>query len=71
MRIREVRLVRRQRIEVGNGPAMLKLERLIWITVVLVGSQVMPAQLQGVGSRLFHVDKEESGSSTESLNWCR
>lgn len=33
--------------------------------------QVMPDQLQGVWSRLFHEEREESGSSTESLNWYR
>lgn len=67
-RIREVRLVRRQRREEGNGPAMLALERSSLVTVVFVGSQVMPNQLQGVESRLFHVEREESGSSIDCLN---
>lgn len=72
VRIRVVKFVRRQRVEVCKGPARLKLERLILVTVVFVGSQVMPDQVQGVvESRLFHVDKEEDGSSKESLNWCR
>jgi len=71
VRIRVVKFVRRQRVEVCKGPARLKLERLIFVTVVFVGSQVMPDQVQGVEVLLFHVDKEEDGSSKESLNWCR
>lgn len=71
VRIRVVKFVRRQRVDVCNGPARLKFERLILVTVVFVESQVMPDQVQGVESRLFHVDKEEDGSSKESLNWCR
>ena len=72
VRISVVRFVKRQRIEVGSGPKRLKFERLIFVTVVFVlSSQVMPDQEHGVWSRLFQVEREEDGSSTESLSWCR
>jgi hypothetical protein len=72
VRISVVRFVKRQRIEVGSGPKRLKFERLIFVTAVFVlSSQVMPDQEHGVWSRLFQVEREEEGSSTESLNWYR
>lgn len=67
-RMMEVRLGRRQRREAENGPERLKLERSSAVTVVLLGPQVTPAQLQGVASRLFQEEREESGSSRDCFH---
>lgn len=63
-----MRLVRLQRMEAGNGPAILELERSSSVTEVFVGSQVTPDQEQGWASPSFQEEREESGSFMESLN---